>query len=116
MNKEKLGWEEMVATEPELVGINSDIIKKIVQRAIEEERERIKQEVINWIKKIRLAGEWRTYQLRYSDSVIFKSKPSKPKEPMGQEEIDYYIKFGSLRSDTCKLIKVIFNISDEDLK
>ena len=42
MNKEKLSWEEMVATEPELVGVNSDIIEKIVKRAIEEERERIK--------------------------------------------------------------------------
>ena len=112
----KLSWEEMMATEPELVGVSNEIIEKIVERAIEEEREKIKQEVINWIKKIRLAGEWRTYQLRYSDSVIFKSKPSKPKEPMGQEEIDYYIKFSSLHSDTCKLIKVIFNISEDDLK
>jgi len=116
MNEKKLGWEEMVATEPELIGVDSDIIKKIVQRAIEEERGKIKQEIINWIKKIRLAEEWRTYQLRYSDNVMFRIKTPKPKEFMDNKEIDYYMKFGSLHLDTRKLIKLIFNISDEDLK
>jgi len=81
-----------------------------------EKFKRKKQEIINWIKKIRLAEEWRAYQLRCSDNVMFRIKTPKPKEFMDNKEIDYYMKFGSLHLDTCKLIKLIFNISDEDLK
>ena len=45
MSEEKLSWEEMMATEPDLIGFNSNSVKRIVERAIEEEREKWKKAV-----------------------------------------------------------------------
>lgn len=57
MSEEKLSWEEMMATEPDLIGFNSNSVKRIVERAIEEEREKWKK-AVEFFKKYQYVPEY----------------------------------------------------------
>ena len=51
MTDKKLSWEEMLAVEPDFIGIENKI-KKIIKRAQEEERNKIYKRVKNLISKM----------------------------------------------------------------
>ena len=52
MSEEKPSWEEILATEPQLIGVNREIIERIINRAIEEERKKWKKEILKLKKEI----------------------------------------------------------------
>ena len=81
-------------------------------------RNRLMQEVIRWIKKIRLAKDWRLHQLSgNSGSAMWRRRIPQPKESMDKEEIIFCLQFGGLCDDIpCNLLKYLFNIKESDLE
>ena len=96
-----------------LTKVSYDQLRRLLYLIKQKER----QLAIKWIKKIRLAKAWRSYQLRDSNNVSFRNKPLKPKEEMDEEEINFLMQFGFLSDDKpCNFIKHFFNIPEEDFK
>ncbi len=73
---------------------------------------------IKWIKRIRLAQDWRNHQLSgNSGNAMRRQKLPKPKEFMDEKEINFLMQFcDTVTADTEDLLKYIFNVIDEDLK